>query len=425
MLLHEEISPPTGQRPGHRLTPGDRIRIARRARHLSAAQLARRVAISPSYVQKLESGKRKPSPTLLAALAKALHLGPEALTGEPYYGEPEGEDGVRAVLPELRRLLLCYDSPDALDVAPRPLPVLASEVDQVAALRRDARYAPMGPLLPPVLTELTHIALDARGAEREEAFRQLVRAYRAVNSLAHKTGHPDLSHTALERVRWAADRSDDPLARITAGYLVAGAMLRQGAHAPARRKLLALREELKRLVSDVPAADAHAVDGALLLKLAVLEARENDPERAEARLRDAEEVARAAGGRDLPAYELSFGPTNIRIHRLHTVIGTGDTERALAWLAEWAPVPGGEWAPPATTAGERSSHHYIDVASAKLAAGDRTGAFSCLRQARRIAPNHTRFHPSVRETTAALLRMDASPSNELVSFGSWAGLTAP
>jgi transcriptional regulator with XRE-family HTH domain len=406
------------------LTLGDRLRTARRTRKLSAAQLAQKVAVSPSYVQKLESGARKASPSLTLALAKALRFGPEVLTGQPYYGEPEAEDGVHAVIPELRRLLLCYDSPDDLEIAPRALPVLASEVDQVAALRRDARYAPMGPLLPPIITELTHVALGGGNGDRSKAFWHLARAYRAVNSLAHKMGHHDLSNTALERVRWAADRSGDPLMQFTAGYLVAGAMLRQGAYSPARRKLLALRTELERFQPERSFTDdALAVDGALLLKLAVLEARENNSDRADAYLREAEQVAALAGNRDSLAYEMSFGPSNIRIHEVHAMIDMGDTEQALARLTEWSPVSGGEWAPPSTTVGERSSHHFIDVASAKLAVGDRAGAFADLKRARKVAPNHTRFHPSVRETAAALLRMDAHPSNELSAFGSWTGIS--
>ncbi|MFI7336991.1 helix-turn-helix domain-containing protein [Streptomyces sp. NPDC050085] len=406
------------------LTLGDRLRVARRTRKLSVAQLAQKVAISPSYLQKLESGARKASPSLILALSKATHFGPEVLTGQPYYGEPEAEDGVHAVIPELRRIMLCYDTPDDIEVAPRPLPVLASEVDQVAALRRDARYAPMGPLLPPIITELTHIALGGRGDDRPQAFFHLARAYRAVNSLAHKMGHPDLSNTALERVRWAAQHSGDPLMQFTSGYLVAGAMLRQGAYSSARRKLLSLREELERIQPERSFTnDALAVDGALLLKLAVLEARENDPEGAISHLTEAEDVARMAGNRDSLAYEMSFGPTNIRIHQIHTLIDMGDTEQALALLSEWSPASGREWSPPATTVGERSSHHFIDVASAKLGAGDRAGAFEDLKRARKVAPNHTRFHPSVRETVSALLRMDAYPSNELSAFGSWAGFT--
>jgi transcriptional regulator with XRE-family HTH domain len=404
------------------LTLGDRLRIARRTRKLSAAQLAQKVAISPSYLQKLESGARKATPSLMLALANALHFGPEVLTGQPYYGEPEAEDGVHAVIPELRRLLLCYDTPDELEIAPRPLAVLASEVDQVSALRRDARYVPMGPLLPPIIAELSHVALEAREAEQRKAFWHLARAYRAVNSLAHKMGHHDLSNTALERVRWAADRSGDPLMQFTAGYLVAGAMLRQGALSSARRKLLALREELERLQPEGSySQDALAVDGALVLKLAVVASRENKPEAAREYLREAEQIARWAGNRDSLAYETSFGPTNIKIHDIHAMIDMGDAEQALARLTEWAPA-GGEWAPPASTVGERSSHHHIDVASAKLAVGDRAGAFADLQRARKIAPNHTRFHPSVRETTSALLRIETHPSNELSSFGSWAGV---
>ncbi|MFD3836778.1 helix-turn-helix transcriptional regulator [Streptomyces sp. NPDC058642] len=406
------------------VTLGDRLRIARKVRRLSVAQLAQKVAVSPSYIEKLESGKRKAPLSLVLALAKGLHFGVEVLTGQPYYGEPEAEDGVHAVIPELRRIMLCYDTPDELDIAPRGLPVLASEVDQIAALRRDARYAPMGPLLAPIITELTHVALSAQGDEERSAFWHLARAYRAVNSLAHKLGHHDLSTTALERVRWAADQSRDPLMQVTAAYLVTGAMLRQGAYSSARRKLLALRRELERIQPERSyTEDALAVDGALLLKLAVLEARENNPDRASEYLREAEQVSRVAGDRDSLAYEMSFGPTNIRIHEVHAMIDTGDTEQALARLGEWSPTSGGEWMPPATTVGERSSHHFIDVASAKLATGDRVGAFADLQRARKVAPNHVRFHPSVRETTSALLRLETHPSNELSAFGSWAGLT--
>ncbi|MGW5674036.1 helix-turn-helix domain-containing protein [Streptomyces sp. NPDC003860] len=407
---------------GESLTLGDRLRVARKTRGLSAAQLAQRVAVSASLIQKLESGARKATPSLISALARALHFGPEVLTGQPYYGDPEAEDKVHAVIPELRRILLCFDAPDELETRPRALSVLASEVDQIATLRRDARYVPMGPLLPAVITELSHVALDGSNGEQQAAFWHLARAYRAVNSLAHKMGHHDLGNTALERVRWAADRSGDPLMQVTAGFLVAGSMLRQGATPSARRKLKGLRAELERIQPERSYTnDALAVDGALLLKLAVVDSRENDLDGAEELLREAEDVARMAGNHDSLAYEMSFGPTNIKIHTVHALIDTGDSEQALAKLSQWG-QGGREWAPPSSTVGERSSHHHIDVASARLAQGDRGGAFAELKQSRKIAPNHTRFHPSVRETLGALVRMDTHPSAELSAFGAWAGV---
>ncbi|MFD8719850.1 hypothetical protein ACFV2H_17990 [Streptomyces sp. NPDC059629] len=53
--------------------------------------------------------------------------------------------------------------------------------------------------------------------------------------------------------------------QFTAGYLVAGAMLRQGAYSPARHKLLGLRTELEGLQPERSFTEgALAVDGALL-----------------------------------------------------------------------------------------------------------------------------------------------------------------
>ncbi|MFE0059937.1 helix-turn-helix domain-containing protein [Streptomyces sp. NPDC059003] len=403
----------------------ERLKTARKMRGLSATQLAQKVAISPSYLRKIESGSRKAPARLVLDFAKALYVGPEVLTGQPYYGNPEAEDRIQAVVPELRRLLLCYDSPDDLTTRPRTLPVLTSEVDQIAALRRDARYAPMGPLLSPVVTELTHIALGGNGnggEEQRRAFWNLARAYRAVNSLAHKMGHHDLSNTALERVRWAADRSGDPLMQITAGYLVTGAMLRTGAYGPARRTLMELREELERQMPERSfTADGLALDGALVLKLAVVEARCNNPERALEYLDEAEQIAALGGNTDSLAYEMSFGPTNVKIHRVHALIDTCDTEQALARLTEWGDGTT-DWAPPSSTVGERSSHHFIDTAHARLSEGDRHGAFADLHKARKIAPNHTRFHPSARDTVAALVRQDRHPSDELTQFAHWQGV---
>ncbi|MFC7306071.1 helix-turn-helix domain-containing protein [Streptomyces monticola] len=408
---------------------GERLKTARKMRGLSSAQLAVKVSISPAYVRKIESGSRKPSMRLVLDLARALYVGPEVLTGQPYYGNPEAEDKIQAVVPELRRLLLCYDSPADLDTRPRDLAVLASEVDQIAALRRDAKYAPMGPLLSPVVTELTHIALDGSNGNlsthQRKAFWHLSRAYRAVNSLAHKMGHHDLSNTALERVRWAADRSGDALMQVTAGYLVAGAMLRTGAYGPARKLLQGLRAELERQMPERSySADGLALDGALVLKLAVVEARGNNTEQALRYIEEARSIAAIGGNVDSLAYEMSFGPTNIKIHEVHTLIDACDTEQALARIDEWGQA-GAVWTPPAGTVGERSSHHFIDTAHARLAEGDRNGAFSDLRQARRIAPNHTRFHPSARETIGALLRQDRHPHAELTSFANWSGITTP
>lgn len=119
---------------------------------------------------------------------------------------------------------------------------------------------------------------------------------------------------------------------------------------------------------------------------------------------------------------MSFGPTNVRIHEVAALIDGGDTEQALARLAEWgAEQQRDEWAPPTTLAAERASHHHIDVAAARLSEGDRTRSFAALRRARALSPNHTRFHPTVRSVSGTLVRLDRSRDEELAAFAGWAG----
>ncbi|WP_299542000.1 helix-turn-helix domain-containing protein [uncultured Streptomyces sp.] len=403
---------------------GERIRELRKVRQLSVRQLADRVAISPSYLQKIESGDRNPPSGLIARIARALSIGPDRITGQPYINGAESEDQVQAVIPELRRILLTYDDPDDLVVAPRPLGVLAREMDHVAQMRQDGQYVGMGPLLPGLLAELTHVARGARSEqERERAYWWLARGYRATNSLAHKLGYHDLSLTAVERVHWAADRSGDPLMQMTAAYLKAGAMVRMGTYGSARRLLEGLEQEVERLAPEAALSEAQiAVQGAILLKLAILEARDQRPDRATARLAEARAAAEMLR-RDTDFYEMSFGPTNVRIHEVAALIDSGDTEQALARLREWGTEQDRtEWELPSGLARERASHHHIDVAAARLAEGDRAGAFADLATARGISPAHTRFHPTVRHTAAALVRLDRHSDDSIAGFARWTGV---
>jgi transcriptional regulator with XRE-family HTH domain len=401
---------------------GKRIRKARKIRQLTVRALAARVKISPSTLEKYESGDRNPPPGMIARLAQALSVGPDRLTGQPFFNGAETDAQVQAVIPELRRILLTYDNPDDLLVAPRPMPVLAAEMDHIAQMRQDGQYVAMGPLLPGVLSELTHTALTAQGRDQQRAYWWLARGYRATNSLAHKMGYHDLSLTAIERVRWAAGQSGDPLMQVTGAYLKAGAMVRMGAYASARRVLEALDEEIERLAPEASLSNEQiAVQGAVLLKLAILEARDGRPEAAQTRLAE----ARAAAGllrQDTDHYEMSFGPTNVRIHEVAALIDQGDTEQALARLREWGEEQDREeWEVPSGIVAERASHHHIDVAAARLAEGDRQGAHRDLLRAREIAPNHSRFHPAYRATAATLVRLDRGLDDSIAGNARWCG----
>ncbi|MFE9662303.1 helix-turn-helix domain-containing protein [Streptomyces sp. NPDC005955] len=401
---------------------GQRVRQLRKMRHLTVRQLATRVAISTSLLEKIESGDRSPSPALLTRIAGELRVGPDRLTGQPYMNGAESEHAVQAVIPELRRICLTYDHPDDEVLAPRSLSALAIETERLSRLRQDGQYVAMGPPLPALLSELTHVALTSTGEEQRRAFGWLARGYRATNSLAHKLGYHDLSLTAVERVHWAADRAGDSLMQVTAAYLKAGAMLRLGALGSARKLLEALVEEIERLAPERALTTAQlAVQGAVLLKLAVVEARDGKPERAWERLADARAAAGVLGG-DSTHYEMSFGPTNVRIHEIATLIDVGGTGEALARLREWGAEQGQDmWELPVDLAAERASHHHIDVAAARLAEGDRGGAFVDLTAARRISPAHTRFHPTARHTAGTLMRLTRGNDEAVSAFAQWAG----
>ncbi|MBT2207815.1 helix-turn-helix transcriptional regulator [Actinomadura sp. NEAU-AAG7] len=403
---------------------GGQIRTIRKIRKMTVRQLAEAAAISVSLMEKIESGSRVPQSALVVALARALRVGTDRLYGQPYMNGAEADDGVQGVIPDLRRVLLTYDSPDDLVTAPRPLDALVAETRQVARMRQDGQYVPMGPLLPGLLMELTHRALSSSGPERQRAFWWLATGYRATNSLAHKLGYHDLSLTAVERVHWAADRSGDPLMQTSAAYLKGGAMLRMGAYTSARRLLEGLADAVERLAPEGALSDeALAVQGAILLKLAILEARDRRPERAHDRLSEAHACADLLGA-DSVHYEMSFGPTNVRIHWVAALIDSGDADQALARLGEWGASQGrAEWELPVPLAGERASHHHIDVAAARLATGDARGAFGSLQAARRIAPNHARNHPTLRATAATLARVDRTSGEEVAAFARWAGIT--
>ncbi len=69
-------------------TLGDRIRVARARLRLSQAALARRIGISSTAMNAIESGGADPRASRITALAKALQVRPDYLLG---YTE-EGHD---------------------------------------------------------------------------------------------------------------------------------------------------------------------------------------------------------------------------------------------------------------------------------------------------------------------------------------------
>lgn len=110
----------------------------------------------------------------------------------------------------------------------------------------------------------------------------------------------------------------------------------------------------------------------------------------------------------------AFGPSSVRIHEVTLAVDTNDPDGALRTAHDWDPSE----ALPA----ERRSHFYIDVARAHTQLNQGDSSVIALFQARAVAPEHTRFHPQVREMVSDLLV--GAPSQQVREYARWAAVPA-
>lgn len=102
----------------------------------------------------------------------------------------------------------------------------------------------------------------------------------------------------------------------------------------------------------------------------------------------------------------------MRIHELAVAVELGDGPSAVQRTAGWHP--------PAHLPAERRSHCSIELAAAQLDLGRHEDTYQCLAATRRIAPEHIREHPQVRQALTTLLGACRSASTDLREFAHWA-----
>jgi transcriptional regulator with XRE-family HTH domain len=86
---------------------GERTARARKLARLTQLQLAHKANVSVSLLRKAERGARPASPAFIAAVAGALGVNIEDLTGQPY--TPARDDAGHATIRELRRKILAFN----------------------------------------------------------------------------------------------------------------------------------------------------------------------------------------------------------------------------------------------------------------------------------------------------------------------------
>jgi transcriptional regulator with XRE-family HTH domain len=96
-------------------TIGRRIAHARKLRGLTQTGLAGRAHVSKSLIARVESGHKPATPSLIAAVSRALSADVTDLTGQPYRGDTARTDRIHAAIPHIRQALVYWDIAPDLD----------------------------------------------------------------------------------------------------------------------------------------------------------------------------------------------------------------------------------------------------------------------------------------------------------------------
>ncbi|MDJ1138031.1 helix-turn-helix domain-containing protein [Streptomyces iconiensis] len=397
---------------------GARIAAHRKMAGYTQRGMAERAHLSLGCVRKVERGERLPTAGVLTAVARALRTTVEDLSGQPYRHEPR-DDRAHAPITAVRAALRHWDLPADWFTPPRPLPALRADLRTASAHRLAGRLTQLGTVLAGLLEELTAaVHLRETEPERAQAARLLALAYDLTHTLTYRLGYPDLRGQAEDRLRWAAGLSGDPLLRALADYKRVEAFKSAHEYDAGLRALAVAREQL---VASAPAPDDPAfltVLGGMRLREVTIAARMYDPDATAHHLDEARRLLRRLPpGEDRRHHSLVFGTGNLAIHELQARLELQHMPEA-EHLIRTTRLPGG--LPPT-----RVSAWHVNAARAHLAADKRERALRALLQARRAAPQTTRFKPMARDAALLLTMKYRRTTEEVRALTSWFGLEPP
>jgi XRE family transcriptional regulator, fatty acid utilization regulator len=385
---------------------GARIAHHRKLAGITQRGLAGKIPYSYSLLTQVESGHKPASPDLLAAVARALHIDVTVLTGQPYVTELQ-QDRLSELIRPIREALDLYDLGADPDTRPRPAAELVAAADELCRQVRATELNAAARTLPRVIAELTSAV---HLTPRTDLWTALGSTYRTAHDITVKLGFYDLSTIALDRMDWAALHASNPCLAAVRQYMRALVYYREGEHTIGMRLV---GVGLGLLAERPTTTETLAVAGQLHLGASVIAARARDRAAVQTHLAEAGSIARRTGeaGR---VHWLSFGPTNLAVHRVSTQVELRQYGAALKTAAQVRMPP--SWAT------SRRAHFFIDLARAEMETGRKEAALGLLLQSRKIAPQQTRYHPSARETITALVNDARRTPDTLNHLAAWVGL---
>ncbi|MBA4864333.1 helix-turn-helix transcriptional regulator [Streptomyces sp. PSKA54] len=385
---------------------GARIREQRRLARLTQKQLAERIPYSYSLLNQVECGARPATADFVAAVSRALKVDVTVLTGQPYVTELQ-RDRLAELIRPIREALDLYDLGPNPDLRVRPSTQLIAAADQLCVEVRATHLRNAARELPGVIAELTHTASSTPSTELWQA---LASAYRTAHDITVKLGYYDLSAVALDRMDWAAQRASDPCLAAVRQYMRALVYFREGEYTIGQRLV---RAGHGLVGQSEQTREALAVAGQLHLGAAVMSARADDQDAVDRHLSAARAIADRIGDAS-DVHWLSFGPANVDLHRMSTAVEMHQYDDALTQARKMKLPP--------TMPTSRRAHFLIDRARTEMETGQTEAALTSLVEARRAAPEQTRYHPGARETITSLVHLSRRTPDTLNHMAAWIGM---
>ncbi|WP_425838362.1 helix-turn-helix domain-containing protein [Streptomyces fractus] len=385
---------------------GSRIAQQRKLAGLTQRGLTMRIPYSYSLLHQVEAGHKPASPDLISAVARALHIGVTALTGQPYMTELQ-QDRLAELIRPIREALDLYDLGTDAQLSLRPPANLINDADLLCRHVRATQLNSAAERLPGLIAELT--ATVHQGATTD-LWRALASSYRTAHDIAVKLGFYDLSTIALDRMGWAAQRASDPVLAAVRQYMRGLVYFREGEHTIGLRLIDAGHNVLGQATESV---ESLAVTGQLHLGATVIAARARAAGTVDEHLGHARSIADRIGDAS-EMHWLSFGPANVDVHEVSALGELREHGLALE-RARKVRLP-------ATWATSRKAHFLIDKARAEMETGRSDAALQSLVKAREVAPQQTRYHPTARETIQGLVRQQRRTPDTLGHMAAWVGL---
>jgi transcriptional regulator with XRE-family HTH domain len=386
---------------------GARIGMYRKLRGLTQRGLAMKANISYSTLTKVESGHSMAQPALVAAVARALSVDVTQLTGQPYMKELR-QERLEQFVEGLRFALDTHDLLPTEAVEPRPTATIAADVAGRCRELRDGLFGQVAAVVPGLLEELRVVVAGHPGDL--QGWAALFHGYDCVRYIASSWGFRDLAMLAIERMGDAANRSGDPLTEAVRSYQRSLELMRSGHYLQAEKLVTIALDAAGTARAGV---QRTAVEGQTHLGGAIIAARAGNAEGSSGHLELAERAADDVG--EVPnVYWLSFGPANVGVHQVASLIEMNRFDEATA-TASRLHIPA-DWHM------TRVAHHHMDVARAHAWLDHHDAALRELHKARNLAPQRTRFHPVTRDTIEHLVETRRRIPENLARYARWVGI---